>query len=484
MHNHKDTTMIQLNRTLIDKPLLPVKVVQFGDGNFLRGFADYVIDLLNEKGFNGGVAVVKNRPGGSVSDLQNQEGLFTLFTEGIKNGNQVRTNRLVSSISSILNPYEDYSAYLALAEEAELKIILSNTTEAGIVFNDKDADYNNHPHYSFPAKLTALLYRRFMYFNGDAEKGCIILPCELIENNADVLKNIVLQYAALWQLGEGFVTWINNYNRFYNTLVDRIVSGYPKDNAEQYTSVLPYKDALITVCEPYLFWAIEGDEQLLKHFPVNSIDENILLVPQLAPYRLRKVRILNGLHTLLAQVARLLGKTTVRESMEDGFCESFLLSTLEEEILPTIPLPCEECKVYATEVLDRFRNPYLNHRLTDIALNSVSKFRARLLPVMDDYYRINGTLPAHLVYTFACLCYIYKVLPGFDEEHVLNQFSIAVQMQDTEEAVAYILNNLALHTDNIPDDLFIHNVANALQCLEEHGVTEGFTEFSNFKVVV
>lgn len=484
MHNHKDTTMTQLNRPLINKPSFPIKVVQFGDGNFLRGFADYVIDLLNEKGFNGGVAVVKNRPGGSVSDLQKQDGMFTLFTEGIKNGKSLRNNRVVSSISSIVNPYKDYNAYLALAEAPELKIILSNTTEAGIVFNDKDADYANHPHYSFPAKLTALLYRRFIHFDGDEEKGCVILPCELIENNADALKNIVLQYATLWQLGDDFVKWINTCNRFYNTLVDRIVSGYPKDNAEQYTSVLPYKDALITVCEPYLFWAIEGDEELLKHFPFHKIDENILLVPQLAPYRLRKVRILNGLHTVLAQVAHLLGKTTVRESMEDGFCESFLLTALREEILPTIPLPYEECNTYAAEVLDRFRNPFLNHRLTDIALNSVSKFRARLLPVISDYYNVKGTLPSHLVYTLACLFYIYKVLPRFDEEQVLKEFNVAVQIPDTEGLVRYIINNLALQPVNIPDEVLIHNVTHALECLEAHGVTSGFSEFLNLKVVV
>jgi tagaturonate reductase len=469
--------MLQLNRSVVNRPFFPIKVVQCGDGNFLRGFVDYIIDLLNDNGFNGGVAVVKNRPGGSVADLQNQQGLFTLFTEGVKNGGPVQTHRVVSCINSIVNPYEDYAAYLALAEAPELKIIVSNTTEAGIVFSSDDLSLSSQPHYSFPAKLTALLYRRFTHFKGDPEKGCIILPCELIQANANTLKHIVLQYAQLWQLGADFIAWLHDCNHFYNTLVDRIVSGYPKDRADYYTAALPYDDALITVCEPYLFWAVEADDTLLKYFPVNTINEDIVLVPQLDTYRIRKVRILNGLHTLLAQTAYLMGKTTVKESMDDPFCTMLLTAVLEEEILPTIQLPYEELQQYAAAVLDRFRNPFIKHRLADIAMNSVSKFKTRLLPVIDDYYRIKGVLPGRLLYALACLIYAYRHTPVSDEARVIEAFKNAGALSDTGAMVSYILNTLDFSLKHVPGNLFYQRVAVALQCVEAHGVKNGLPQF-------
>lgn len=471
MHNDMEA----LNRSFTNAQPLPIKVVQFGDGNFLRGFADYVIDTLNEKGFNGGVAVVKNRPGGSMAQLQNQEGLFTLFTEGIKNGLPVREKKLITCISRVVNPYEDYAAFLSLAAE-DITTIISNTTEAGIYFDEAEASLNTRPHQSFAAKLTALLHARYEYVNGTA-KGIAILPCELVENNGRLLQQAVLQYCGSWQLGEGFTKWLAANVTFYNTLVDRIVSGYPKENTAEYTLPLGYEDALITVCEPYLFWAIEGDEHLQNHFAYH-LAHNVLSVGNLQPYRIRKVRILNGAHTLLAQIGRLAGVVTVGQGMSHSFCERFIKDAIYQEILPTVPLPIADCEAYTTEVLDRFGNPYLNHYLTDIALNSVSKYKVRLLPVMEDFYQKQGKLPLHLVFALAGLIRLYKgtwegrAVVRADQPEVLEAFDRAWASKDYESVVALILPILG--SALLPEKELQNLVAKALECIDQYGVEEGF----------
>lgn len=475
--------MKTLNRSVINAKELPLKIVQFGDGNFLRGFADYIVDCLNKNGFNGGVAVIKNRPGPGLETLQQQEGLFTLFTQGVKDGVTIDKNQVITCIQAAINPYENYDDFLKLAEGEELKFIFSNTTESGIAFDEDDNFLEKQPHKSFSAKLTALLYKRYLHFNGDEHKGLIILPCELIENNGDTLKDIVLQYAHLWQLDTAFINWVITCNTFCNTLVDRIVSGFPKDNTEAYMTQLDYYDALATVCEPYLLWAIEGDDALATKLPFTGIDENIIVVPDLTPYRTQKVRVLNGAHTILAQIGRLLGITTVKESMENRFCTDFVLQTLHNEILPTIPLPEETRLTYTKQVLDRFNNPYLKHYLSDISLNSISKFEARLIPVIRDYYALNQVLPLHLIYAFACLIRIYKgnwqsrEIQRRDDDAIINFFNTAWKQYSTAEVCRFILSDVRFKSlaDELPG--FYEMVVSALDNLEVHGVENGFDIF-------
>ncbi len=475
--------MKNLNRTIAAKPLLPTKVLQFGSGNFLRGFVDYIIAELNDQGLDGGIAVVKNRPGLSMLDLQQQDGIFTLFTEGIKNREVIQHSRLITCTNTLVNPYDSYEAYLDLATEAELKLIVSNTTEAGIYFDPSDAHLTNGPHNSFAAKLTALLYKRYVFFNGAPEKGLFVLPCELIENNGKVLREIVLQYAALWHLADEFVDWLLNHTRFYNTLVDRIVSGYPKENDANYTAQLDYTDKLITICEPYLFWAIEGDASLADHFPFQHFGDQIVLVDDLTPYRLRKVRILNGAHTIMAQIGRLQNLKTVGDCMQNEFTYNFILKAIREEILPTMPLQETNLEQYTDEVLDRFKNPYLRHYLSDIAQNTIVKFKTRLLPAIVDYIGIKHTYPKHLMFALAALIHLNKkewdswLLANPIESHMDSLTKIASNHSIYDEVVLRFMAKYEFADHRLKKDNFSQPLSSALEIIDVYGLESGYSKF-------
>ena len=264
--------MENLNRSTTEiKKNLPLKVIQFGEGNFLRAFVNYIIEKLNaEAGYNAGVVVVQPIAQGMVEMLNDQDGLYHLFMKGLKNGKEIEEKRLITNIQEGIDPYKDYDAYLDLAKEEELSLLVSNTTEAGIAFDAQDI-LDNFPHKTFPAKVTALLYKRFQHFKGAEDKGLTIIPCELINNNADTLKEIILKYAQLWKLEIGFVKWIEKHNSFHNTLVDRIVPGYPKDEIESYQSQLEFKDNLIVSAEVFLLWVIEGGKELKEKIPFDQI---------------------------------------------------------------------------------------------------------------------------------------------------------------------------------------------------------------------
>jgi tagaturonate reductase len=469
------------------KPL-PIKIIQFGDGNFLRGFTDFIIDKLNtDAGFNAGVVVVKARQGGSLEALNTQQGLYTLFTKGISNGQQIEEQRVISCIQKAINPYEDYAAYLDIAKEPKLYFLFSNTTEAGIVFNEADAALNHGPHQSFPAKVAALLYARFKHFNGDITKGLNLIPCELIKDNSSILKQIILRYAALWQLEDTFAEWVTNHNYFYNTLVDRIVPGYPKNEIENYTKQLQYNDSLIVTSEAYLFWAIEGDDNtLLEKIPLDTINENIVITKDIEPYRTRKVRILNGAHTLMVPIGLLYGNETVRQAMSSNFTGNFIKQAVLQEIIPTINLPQQELIAFSNQVFDRFSNPFIQHNLASIALNSISKFKVRVLPVMLNYYAEYNKLPLYITYAFACLIYIYKEagsnntsMPIQDDARVIDHFKKAWELNTYAETVAYILQQNELwDTDlSVIDSLENHLIV-AIKALEIGGVEEGFFAYS------
>lgn len=385
------------NLTEYQKPQRPVKMLQFGEGGFLRGFVDWMLQKLNEKNlWNGSVTVVQPIENGLCDLLDEQNGLYTHIIRGAEG---VETS-LIDVIDGTVQPYKDFAAYLKLAENPELRFIVSNTTEAGITFeaNDKITDT---PPKSFPAKLTIFLKKRFEMGLG----GFIFLPCELIDRNGDNLKKTILQYAELWNLGDGFVNWIEKENVFCNTLVDRINTGFPKDEKIE----LDYEDKLINTSEFFHLWVIETDYDLEAELPFSKAGLNVIVTKDaLERYRTRKVRILNGAHTSMVCYALLEDIETVKDCMDDENMHGFLKSCLFDSIIPTLDLPKEELLDYAESVLTRFANPYIKHYLSSIVLNSVSKFKVRVLPSVLEYKKRFGKYPENLIFGFSKLIEFYK----------------------------------------------------------------------------
>jgi|GEM_PF-67 len=386
----------------------PVKVLQFGEGNFLRGFTDWMINRLNAAGFfNGSIAVVQPRGGDKVHLFSEQDCLYTLLLRGIENGSIVDRKEIITAISSCIDIYAEYEEYLKLAESPELRVIVSNTTEAGIVYSAQDR-FDDAPPASFPGKLTVFLFRRFKAFGGDASKGFIITPCELIERNGDNLREIVLRLAREWSLGDDFAVWIREANYFLNTLVDRIVTGYPKDEIEALTDELGYTDKLLDAGEVFHLWVLEGDEKLSEELPFAKAGINAIWTGDLTPYRTRKVRILNGAHAMTVPAAFLYGLDTVGECVGNELINTFMKKGILDEIIPTLDMPGSELRQFASDVLERFANPFIKHYLLSISLNSVSKFKARVLPSILEYVNRKGKLPKMLTFSIAALFAFYR----------------------------------------------------------------------------
>ncbi|WP_207431617.1 tagaturonate reductase [Sabulibacter ruber] len=425
----------------------PTKVVQFGEGNFLRGFVDWIIDILNEKtDFNGGVEIVQPLDKGIYQLLNKQDGLYHLVLEGIQDGNTVQDTRLITCVNHSLSPYAHYEEYLKLGENPDLEFIISNTTEAGIAFEPDDVNFDTTPG-SFPGKLTALLYRRFTHFAGAKDKALTIIPCELIEKNGENLRTTVLQFAQHWNLPAEFVSWIENDTIFCNTLVDRIVPGFPKDTIKEIQQELGFEDNLVVKAEPFHLWVIEAPESVAKAFPTEQADLQVKFVDDLTPYRTRKVRILNGAHTALVPVAYLQGLRTVREAVEDEKAGTFIKEAIFEEIIPTLDLSAEELNQFANDVIERFQNPFIRHELQSIALNSVSKYKVRVLPSVLEYQYRKGQLPQRLLHSLAALILFYKgeyngePTPVNDTPEVLDFFQAAWQRNSAAETVQVVLSN-------------------------------------------
>ncbi|MEH6405685.1 MAG: tagaturonate reductase [Leeuwenhoekiella sp.] len=465
---------------------LPIKVIQYGEGNFLRAFVDYIIDKLNKKtDFNAGVAVIQPLAGGMVQMLNDQDGLYNLFLKGIKNGKETEEIHTISCIQKGINPYEDYSAYMALAEEKELEFLISNTTEAGIAFVESDT-IGGEPHSSFPAKVTALLYKRFMFFEGAQDKGLTIIPCELINHNADTLKKIILQYAKLWDLGTAFTSWVEEHNSFHNTLVDRIVPGYPKDDIETYQNQLEFKDNLIVSAEVFLLWVIEGGEELKAKIPFDKIDENIIIVKDMQPYRTRKVRILNGAHTTMVPFSILYGNETVKETVDNDFTGQFVRDAVFKEINPTLDLSEEELNAFAEAVFDRFRNPFIKHQLSSIALNTVSKFKVRVLPSLLSFHQKYNRLPINLTFALACLIRFYKgtwkgnTLPLNDDAEIIDYFKILWKSDNYQHIAKDVLGREDFWGEDLTlIESFDNQIAKALKMIEWDGIEEGYKKFAS-----
>ncbi len=409
----------------------PEKMLQFGEGNFMRAFVDWQIQVMNRKtDFGGSIVIVQPLPQGLAEGLMEQDGLYTLYMEGIKDGEAVREHTVVDTVSRALNPFSQYDEYEALIENPELRFIVSNTTEAGIAFVAEDR-LDDRPQSSFPGKLTALLYRRYQHFGGDVSKGFIIIPCELIDRNGDELKRIVLQYAELWRLEDGFVRWVHEANTFCCSLVDRIVPGYPKDRIGEITEELGYEDRFVVVGEQFHLWVIEGPQAVKDEFTAHLAGLNVLVVDDMTPYRTRKVRILNGAHTAMTPVAYLYGLDTVRDALEHKVAGAYVKALIQEEIIPTLDLPEEELTSFAEAVLERFGNPFIEHYLMSISLNSVSKFKTRDLPSLLGYVEAKGALPAKLTFSLAALIAFYRGQRGdeaiqlVDDREVLDLFQTA-----------------------------------------------------------
>jgi len=400
--------MKSLNRTTVEANTYTERILQFGEGNFLRAFADWMIHKMNKKAnFDAGVVVVQPINQGLVKMLNDQDCLYTLYLNGIKNGEVLSEHEVIDCIQRGINPYENYADYLANADNPDLRFVISNTTEAGIAYNVNDK-LDDAPQSSFPGKLTALLYKRFQTFDGASDKGLIVIPCELIDRNGDNLKKIILKYASDWNLGDEFIEWINEDNIFCNTLVDRIVPGYPRDKMNAITQELGYKDNLVVEGEQFHLWVIEGPESVKDEFPSEACGLNVVFTDNMEPYRTRKVRILNGAHTTLVPVGYLYGIDRVRESLEDEVVGKFLKGSLFNNICPTLDLPEEELSQFSADVLDRFRNPYLQHELMSISLNSISKYKTRVLPSVLEFVKRENELPKNLLFSLAALIAFYK----------------------------------------------------------------------------
>ena len=382
------------------------KVIQFGEGGFLRGFADWMLQIVNEKtDFDGKVVVVQPIEKGMCDMLTAQNCEYTHICRGLEG---VETKK-INVISRCVKPYSDFDAYLKLAENPDFRFVISNTTEAGICFDENDK-ITDKPAKTFPAKLTQLLKKRFEL----GLSGFVFLPCELIDKNGENLKKCVLKYFDLWSLGADFASWIEKDNIFCNTLVDRINTGYPKDEKIE----LGYEDNMINTSEYFHLWVIEGYKDLFSEIPFDKCGLNVILTDNLQMYRTRKVRILNGAHTSLVPYALLSGFDTVKSCMDDEKMLSHIKACVYDEIIPTLDLPKEELLEYADNVLKRFRNPYIKHYLSSIALNSVSKFKVRVLPSITEYIKRYNKMPETLLFSFAKLIEFYKTDMTNDDKDV------------------------------------------------------------------
>ena len=387
----------------------PEAVIQFGEGGFLRGFFDWMLKKANDAGVCcANAAVVQPIAEGRCADLEAQRGLYTHLARGVEGVDRT----VVDVISRCVNPYEDYEAFLRLAENPDARVIVSNTTEAGIAYEAGDALADRPPR-SFPAKLTALLYRRFQR----GLPGFLLLPCELIEQNGARLRELVLRYAGEWGLGEDFERFVREENHFCSTLVDRINTGFPRGEAID----LGYEDRLLNASEFFHLWVIEGRKEWSQVLPLHRAGLNVLWVDDLSMYRTRKVRILNGAHTSTVAHAMLSGIGTVGEALADPDMRAFMRQSVFEEILPTLDLPREELTGYAEDVLRRFANPYIRHEWAAISLNSVSKFRVRVLPSLLEYERRFGRWPHNLTFSLARLIELYRTREGNDDPRAVRR---------------------------------------------------------------
>ena len=435
------------------------RIIQFGEGGFLRGFVDYFFQKLNDKGlFEGSVVVVQPIKTGMCDMLTAQNCEYNLFLRGVDNGKVVDEHTHIDVISRCINPYKDYEEYLSLAKNPDFRFIVSNTTEAGIVYED-DNKLSDKPANSFPAKLTALLYERFKA----GLPGFIILSCELIDHNGEELLKCCKQYASKWELGEDFASWLEKENSFCSTLVDRIVTGFPRDEHKALEERIGQKDNMMDTAEIFHLWVIQGNHE--DELPLQKAGFNVVWTDNVDPYKKRKVRILNGAHTSMVLAARLYGLETVGECMKDEKVSSLLRKSVFEEIIPTIG-DTEDNRKFGEAVFERFSNPFIKHQLLSIALNSVSKFRARVLPTILEFKEQRGRYPQILSFSLAALIAFYKTDEANDSEEIIEFMK--------EASVADILKREDYWGEDIS---FLYDIVNTwFEKIEKDGVAACYDE--------
>lgn len=424
------------------------KVLQYGEGNFLRAFVDWMIDITNEKtDFNGNAVIVQPLEKGMSEMINDQKGLYTTVLRGIQNGKTVSDKRAITSVSRCLNPYHQYDEYLKISENKDLRFVISNTTEAGIAWAE-GCSLNDKPPASFPAKVTQFLYKRFSFFNGAHDKGLVFIPCELIDKNGDHLKEYVLRHAQEWKLEDAFLNWVKNDCAFCNSLVDRIVPGYPRQEADQLCSELDYKDNLLDAAEIFHLWVIESKKDFSSEFPLAKAGLNVIWTDDMSFYRTRKVRILNGAHTMFVPAAYVFGLETVEDSLKHEDVSAFIKKGIFTEIIPSMEGDKKALEEYAGDVLERFANPYIRHLLISITLNSISKFKTRDLPSITSYIEKYKKVPQALAFSMASLFYFYltkkeakddaQILSAFQD--IASKFSPSVE-KDAAAICTQVLSN-------------------------------------------
>lgn len=446
-----------LNKRTAPKSVMPEKVIQFGEGNFLRAFVDWIIWNMNQKtDFNGSVVVVQPIEKGMVDWLNGQDCLYHVNLQGLDGGKPVNSLTRIDVISRALNPYSQNAAFMALADQPDIRFVISNTTEAGIAFNP-ECKLEDAPASSYPGKLTQLLYRRYQTFNGDSTKGLIIFPCELIFLNGHHLKDCIEKYIELWKLPEGFKKWFEECCGVYATLVDRIVPGFPRKEIKDIQQKISYADNLVVQAEIFHLWVIEAPKEIAKEFPADKAGLHVLFVPSEAPYHERKVTLLNGPHTVLSPVAFLSGINIVRDACKDPFVGKYIHKVQFEELMETLNLPKEELEKFAGDVLERFMNPFVDHQVTSIMLNSFPKYQTRDLPGVKTYLERKGVLPEGLVFGLAAIITYYKggkradgteIVPN-DAEDIMELLKNLWATSDTQKVTDGVLSATSIWGEDI-----------------------------------
>lgn len=430
---------------------LPEKILQFGTGGFLRGFADYLVDKANKQQiFNGNIVVVKSTPG-SAEDFARQDNLYTVNIRD----RDLNEFILVTPISKVVSASDEWPLIKETAAGSLLEIVISNTTEAGLQYTEEDLSGESAPA-SFPGKLTALLYHRFRAFNGTQASGLVILPCELVVNNGTILREMVLKLAAFNNFPPEFSRWVSDHNNFCNTIVDRIIPGKPgKEQQEATFAALGYTDKLLLECESYLLWAIEGDERVREVLEFTKADQRVIITDNIEPYREQKLRLLNGTHTFSVPLAFLCGQETVYESVNDPLIARFMQQLMQEEIAPTLEGISPDPSAYAREVFGRFQNPHIEHKLLNITFQQSTKMRLRNAATIQRYFHRFGTVPQHMALGFAAYLFFMRdtgghaiqedyaaffreLWSGGSAEKVVNEALEKLQLfEDEEQAAAF-----------------------------------------------
>ena len=471
----------------------PVKVLQFGEGNFLRAFVDYFIDIANEKAdFNGSVVLVKPISIGTLFPaFKEQDHRYTVLLRGLVDGQAVEQSRVITSVADSVDAYAEYDAYAAYAQCETLRFIVSNTTEAGIVLDEGDR-FELCPPNTYPGKLTKFLYERAVHFNFAQDKGLIILPVELIDDNGIMLRKCVKALAKAWNLGEQFDNWLDTACVFTSTLVDRIVTGYPRGEDQAIWEQLGYEDRILVTAEPFGLWVIESEKDISAELPLPQCGLPVIYTDNQKPYKQRKVRILNGAHTSFVPMAFQCGYDYVLDAMNDPMIKAFMQHTLYDEVIPTLSLPKDDLMAFAEAVTGRFMNPYIKHALLSICLNSVSKWRARCMPSLLAYAEKEGKLPQRLTFSLAALMSLYHggtIVDGKlecvrdgetytlqDDAAVLNFFAENSALPAREMVEAFLGCAAFFGDELIKVPGLVDSVAAALEDILAHGMKTVLTQ--------